>query len=279
MVYHTNYKHNMEEVKDLILYIVIASSSLVLLLLGVLFDLYILFKKRKLIAQQEIEIRENKIDELIMKKEVENMSSLLRGQNSERRRISQELHDRLGSILFTAKLYHGNTLTDNDANLTEKQEDSGKLATLLDDAVQEVRRISHDLYEGSLANFNYVVALQQLLRAIKESNELHLNLNTEGDIESLSEEIQYELYAVTQELLSNTLKHAKATKVEIEMRNEDELIFHYHDNGKGFNGNKQSSGIGLKNIENRVNKLGGQLTIETGPDKGTFYFITIPLTK
>jgi signal transduction histidine kinase len=267
----------MEEVKDLILYIVIASSSLVLLIVAILFDLYILFRKRKVIAQQEIEIRENKIDELIMKKEVENMSSLLKGQNSERRRISQELHDRLGSILFTAKLYHGNTLIENEASKSEKDKDAGKLTALLDDAVQEVRRISHDLYDGSLANFDYTVALNQLIEAIEESDDLRVNLNTEGDIQNLSEEIQYELYAITQELLSNTLKHAKATTVEIEIRNEDELIFHYHDNGNGFNSKKSFSGIGLKNIENRVKKFDGKLTLESASDKGTFYFITIPL--
>ncbi|MGB6035497.1 MAG: sensor histidine kinase [Cryomorphaceae bacterium] len=268
----------MEEIKDLILYIVIASSSVVLLLVAILFDLYVLFRKRKVIAQQEIKIRENKIDELIMKKEVENMSSLLKGQNSERRRISQELHDRLGSILFTAKLYHGNTLIENETDQKEKKEDLGKLTALLDDAVQEVRRISHDLYDGSLANFDYSVALQQLIKAIEESNDIRIKMNTEGDIENLNEEIQYELYAITQELLSNTLKHAKARNVEIEIRNEDELIFHYHDNGNGFDNRASYSGIGLKNIENRVAKFDGKLTIESGFDKGTFYFITIPLS-
>jgi two-component system NarL family sensor kinase len=267
----------MEETKDLILFIVIASSSLVLLMIVVLFDLFMLFKRRKLIAQQEIEIRENKIDELIMKKAVESVSALLKGQNSERRRISQELHDRLGSILFTAKLYHSNIETKINALQEAKDEGFGKLTDLLDDAVEEVRRISHDLYAGSLANFGYTLALRQLITALEEANDLKIVLNTEGDVEGQKEEIQYELYAITQELLSNTLKHAKATEVQIEIRTEDELIFHYHDNGKGFDSKGSFKGIGLKNIENRIKKFEGTLTIESSPEKGTFYFISIPL--
>src|SRR5690606_3152655 len=140
-----------EETKDLIIFIVIASSSVVLLLVVVVFDLFLLFRKRKVIAQQEIEIRESKIDELIMKKEVESVNALLKGQNSERRRISQELHDRLGSILFTAKLYHSNI--EKKLNEAKHDQEVGleKLTGLLDEAVLEVRRISHDLYSGSLA--------------------------------------------------------------------------------------------------------------------------------
>jgi two-component system NarL family sensor kinase len=267
----------MEETQDLVLFIVIASSSVVLLLIVVLFDLFLLFRKRKLIAQQEIEIRENKIDELIMKKEVESVSALLKGQNTERRRISQELHDRLGSILFTAKLYHSNIETKMKALKEEHDEGFGKLTDLLDDAVKEVRRISHDLYAGSLANFVYSVALRQLIAALEEANDLKITFHAESDVESQKEEIQHELYAITQELLSNTLKHAKATEVEIEIRIEDELIFHYHDNGNGFDSNASFKGIGLKNIENRIKKFKGKLSVESGPENGTFYFISIPL--
>lgn len=267
----------MEETKDLVLFIVIASSSVVLLLIVVLIDLFVLFRKRKLIAQQEIEIRENKIDELIMKEEIESVNALLKGQNSERRRISQELHDRLGSILFTAKLYHGNIETQMKALIVENNIGFEKLTELLDDAVLEVRRISHDLYSGSLANFGYTAALRQLITALKDANGLKINLNAESDVENQKQEIQHELYAITQELLSNTLKHAKATVVDIEIRIEDELIFHYQDNGNGFNSKRSFTGIGLKNIENRVHKLNGKLTVESNAHKGTFYFISIPL--
>jgi signal transduction histidine kinase len=267
------------EQEDLITYIVIASTSVVLLVLAVLLDLFLLMRKRKLIAQQEIELREKKIDELIMKKEVENVNSLLKGQNSERRRISQELHDRLGGILFTAKLYNSNMEKKISELKTEQEEGFGKLKGLLDEAVKEVRRISHDLYEGSVATFGYAVAAHQLITAIEEANGIKITLGVSREMDEQNEDIQQEVYALTQEMLSNTLKHAKATKVEIEIDINAELIFRYHDNGIGFDKNAAYEGIGLKNIRNRVEKLNGTISLESDGKTGTSYLVALPLAK
>ncbi|MGB6037601.1 MAG: ATP-binding protein [Cryomorphaceae bacterium] len=267
----------MEETK-LINYIVITSSAVVFLVVVVLLDVLLLMRKRKQLALQEREISRRKIDELIMKNEVESVNALLKGQNSERRRISQELHDRLGGILFTAKIYNKSMEKKIAELMIEQEEGFGKLKGLLDDAVKEVRRISHDLYAGSVANFGYTVAMKQLISAIEASNALNIDLNVQKEIDEQEEDIQYQLHAITQELLSNTLKHAKAGKVEIEIRIDRELTFSYHDNGVGFDQNKGFDGIGLKNIESRVAKLSGNLKVESGENQGTYYLVTIPLT-
>ncbi len=267
------------EQEDLITYIVIASTSVVLLVLAVLLDLFLLMRKRKLIAQQEIELREKKIDELIMKKEVENVNALLKGQNSERRRISQELHDRLGGILFTAKLYNSNMEKKIAELKVEQEEGFGKLKGLLDEAVKEVRRISHDLYEGSLSSFGYEVATRQLVAAIQEANGIKIELTVSREIDEQSEEIRHELYALTQEILSNTLKHAKASKVEIEVEVNAELIFRYRDNGIGFDQKAVHEGIGLKNIRDRVEKMNGTISLESDGKTGTSYLVALPLAK
>jgi len=267
------------EQKDLITYIVIASSSVVFLVTIVLLDFFLLMRKRKLIARQEIELREKKIDELIMKKEVENVNALLKGQNSERRRISQELHDRLGGILFTAKLYNKSMEKRIIELKAEQEEGYGKLKGLLDEAVQEVRRISHDLYSGSLANFGYTVATRQLIAAIEEANGLKIELHVSGEIDNQSEEIQHELYALTQEMLSNTLKHAKANRVEIEIEIDTELIFRFRDNGIGFDQKAAYEGIGLKNIRDRVEKMKGTIKMESDEKTGTSYIAAIPIAK
>lgn len=266
-----------EETKDLVLFIVVASSAVVLLLVVILFDLFVLFRKRKLIASQEIAIRQQKIDELIMKKEVESVNALLKGQSNERRRISQELHDRLGGILFTAKLYNTN-IEKKIRELKEEQEVGfGKLSELLDDAVQEVRRISHDLYAGSIANFGYEVALKQLINALEEANGIKINFQTTTGSEKANEKIQFELYAITQELLSNSLKHSGGDRITIDLSTEDELVFRYHDNGKGFNADEDFTGIGLRNIRERVARLGGSIRTESSLKKGSIFDITIPL--
>jgi len=266
-----------EETKNLVFFIVMASSAVVLLLVVILFDLFVLFRKRKLIANQEIAIRQQKIDELIMKKEVESVNALLKGQNTERRRISQELHDRLGGILFTAKLYNSNIEKKIKEIETEQKVGFGKLSELLDEAVQEVRRISHDLYTGSIANFGYEVALIQLIAALEEANGIKIYFNKSGNVDKLNEKIQFELYAITQELLSNTLKHSGANQIKINLTATNNLTFKYQDNGKGFNTNGNFEGIGLRNIRERIARLDGILKTESTSEKGSIFDITIPL--
>lgn len=269
----------MEVEKEFITYVVFASAAMAFLAVVILLDVFLLMRKRRLIAEQEKEISQRRIDDLMRKNEVESVNALLKGKNSERRRISQELHDRLGGILFTAKLYHNSSMKRIQEAKEAEEESYGKLKGLLDEAVKEVRRISHDLYAGSLANFGYTVAMRQLITAIEEANAITISLKVPEEMEKQDEEVQYELHAMTQELLSNTLKHAKASKVEIEIEIGSDLIFRYRDDGIGFDTSKQFTGIGLKNIESRVAKLKGKLRVGSGEKKGTYYIVAIPLTK
>ncbi len=266
----------MAENQDLILFTVIASSAVVLLLVAVVFDILLLSRKRKIISNQEIELREKKIDELIRKQEVDSVNALLKGQNAERRRISQELHDRLGSILYSAKLHNQSIEKKLKEIAQEQKEGFTRLTGILDEAVEEVRKISHDLYEGSLAKFGYAVALKQLISALEEANGTKITFTHDRELDETNETIQFELYAITQEMLSNTLKHAGASKVEIAIRVEDKIDYSYRDNGAGFNPDEVNSGIGLENIRDRAVKLNAELTIESAPNQGVFYHLEIP---
>ncbi len=268
----------MEQEKDLITYIVLSSSAVVLLLAVVIFDVFLLYRKRKKVADQEIEIQQRKVDELLRKQEVETVSAMLKGQNSERRRISQELHDRLGGILFAAKLYNDTI----EIKLTEikREQEIGfdNLSGLLDEAMSEVRRISHDLYHSSLAKFGYAVALKQLISAIEASNTVKIKFAVSGPLDAADEAIQQELYALTQEMLSNTLKHAEASLIEISAEVGREIHFSFRDNGKGFDSQKKSDGIGLANIRQRAEKLNASLSFSSSPGEGTGYELAIPLS-
>ena len=265
----------MEESEDLIYYIVISSSAVVLLLVVIIGDIFLLYRKRKKIAEQEREIHIRKVDELIRRREVENVNALLQGQNSERRRISQDLHDRLGGILFAAKLYNSNIERKINEIKKVQQEEFEKLSYLIDEAVDEVRRISHDLYHSSLAKFGYTVALKQLISAVEASNPVKISFSVKGALDDTGESIQQELYALTQEMLSNTLKHADASKVEISIDVHDAIDFCFQDNGKGFETQKKYSGIGLFNMRQRAEKLNGKLILESSPEKGTIYSLSI----
>jgi signal transduction histidine kinase len=267
----------MEETKDLITFIVLASSAIVVLLVVVLFDLIVIFRKRMVIARQEMIIKENKIDELLMTQEIEAVNAMLQGQHNERRRISQDLHDRLGGILFAAKLYNRTMSQKIKEIQLEQKAEFEKLSALLDEAVTEVRRISHDLYHSSLAAFGYPVALNQLIRAIEAANEVQIQLDITGEVDRLDAIKQQELYAITQEMLSNTLKHAAATQVHIFMQVQDATTaFSYSDNGRGFEPKDQTNGIGLESIRQRTEKMGATFSLESAPGQGTKYYISIP---
>lgn len=268
----------MEE-KDLINYIVITSSAVVFLVAIVLVDMFLILRKRRQLAQKEKELSQRKIDDIMRKNEVDNVNILLRGKNSERQRISRELHDRLGGILFTANLYQGNLEKKISAPSDDQKESFTKMKRLLKEAVDEVRRISHDLSRGSRANFSYLAVMPPLVDAIEESSNLKIVFSADEAIENQPEEIQRELHALTQEMLSNTLKHAEASEVKIEVESDNELILRYRDNGKGFDVKKSHDGIGLMNIRDRVGKLNGDLSLESNSKTGTSYLITIPIKE
>ncbi len=268
------------EIKEKNLMLLIGFIVLLMAMITVVL-LLLISRNRKKIAQRDAELHEKSINELLQLQEMEMVNALLKGQHLERKRIAQDLHDRLGSILATVKLHFTN-MEDAIAQLQQQQGKSYNEANvLLDEACEEVRRISHDLYEGSLEKFGFATALSQLINAIEKTNTLHIAF-----IETAVQEInlkpyEKDLYRITQELLSNTLKYAGATKVSIQLSYfNHKLTYVYEDNGKGFNQTKlkDSKGIGYKNIASRVLAIKGNWHLDSSPGHGMTVVIEIPVT-
>lgn len=272
----------MSEDKNYIIFVVIAISIAIGILLLAVADLLLLFRTRKLKYQAELEAQRRRVDDLMQKQEVENVNAMLKGQDEERKRIAQELHDRIGSILSTVKLHFTNVET-GIALLKEQQNKSYTEAVgLLDEAVDEVRRISHDLYEGSLAKFGFKTALLQLIAAIEKANVVHIVFMDNGVDRGLYKEFEQDLYRITQELLSNSLKYSQAKEITIQL-NQKQAVFEYmyEDDGVGFNSQKiqTSLGIGYKNIAARVAKMGGEWHLDTQPNHGMTLIIELPVNN
>lgn len=258
--------------------VIISIISVVIILIAVLIIISYRSKRQK--ALREAELHRRRVDDLLQRQEVENVNAMLKGQDEERKRIAQELHDRIGSILSTVKL-HFSSVEEVMKALKEQQNKSYNEAVgLLDEAVDEVRRISHDLYEGSLAKFGFVTALRQLIGAIEKANVIKIDfIDTVGDSISYKP-FEQDLYRITQELLSNTLKYADAKQVTIQLNFKNGILeYMYEDDGKGFNKTavEQSSGIGYKNIEARVGKMGGNWFLDAEPNHGMTLTIEIPI--
>lgn len=238
------------------------------------------YRNKRQAAIKEAELQRSKVDDLLQKQEVENVNAMLKGQDEERKRIAQELHDRIGSILSTVKLHFSNVEEGINALKEQQNKSYNEAVGLLDEAVDEVRRISHDLYEGSLAKFGFATALRQLITAIEKANIIKIDFINTVEYEVDIKPYEQGLYRITQELLSNTLKYADAKQITLQLnKSDDGILYMYEDDGKGFDKKliEDKGGIGYKNIEARVAKMDGTWFLDTRPLHGMTLSIEIPI--
>lgn len=214
---------------------------------------------------------DKQIQDILQEQEMKATYALLEGQDKERKRIAAELHDNLGSILVTLNMY-ADTLQSKDPK--EAKPLAKKISEVAQLANEETRKISHSLDSGLLKHFGLEAAIRQLTEAVSTARTIQFKLALH--IEKISSESGLEIYRIIQELVNNTLKHSQCTKVHLEVSQVDQSFsIIYEDNGIGFNRSEIVAGMGLKNIENRVNKLDGELTIDSVPGKGSTFIIEI----
>ncbi|UZR96495.1 tetratricopeptide repeat-containing sensor histidine kinase [Chondrinema litorale] len=241
---------------------------------------YYQFKKR---ASQELalkieEINERRISDLMKAQELEVLNALLKGQETERMRVAQDLHDRIGCLLSTVK-YHFSSFDNKLNEMADTfKEQYDKANTILDEACNEVRNVSHNLASGVLYKFGLVPALESLADNIRSSNSLQIEIFEFGVKRRLESTLELTLYRIVQELLANILKHAKAREVSIQItKRATALSLIVEDDGVGFDPQLAANGIGLKNIEARLVEHKGKLSIDSGLGSGTSIIIEIPL--
>ncbi|WP_425392793.1 tetratricopeptide repeat protein [Ekhidna sp.] len=255
-----------EEKKGQLILLYVFSFALIVIAIST----YLFFNQRR----KRLKLASDKqIKDLLQNQEIKTTYALLEGQDKERKRVAEELHDGLGSILVTLSMYADALVDKNPKDMPELAK---KISRTAASANEETRRISHSLYSGMLKHFGLEAAINQLSEAVMESKPIKysVEINLENPI---STEESLEVYRIIQELTNNSLKHAQCTKIRLELNYlQDTLTIIYEDNGQGFNKNESKKGIGLTNIENRVKKLDGELTIDSSPGKGSAFIIEIP---
>ncbi|MEM9920111.1 MAG: sensor histidine kinase [Bacteroidota bacterium] len=234
-------------------------------------------RNTKLIAQQKIQIRDQEVADLLQSQELKMVNAMLDGQETERKRIAKDLHDHLGSLLTTLKWKFDDIVENTD---TAQSKSILEANQMLDKAYGEVRRIAHNMNSGVLAKFGLIAALEELRNSITQSGKMkveliHYKLDHEYRLENQLEII---VYRMIQELISNILKHAQADQLSIQLsRMNNQLQLAIEDNGRGFNVNEATSGMGLQNIMARLQQINGQMEIDSGKGGGTSIYIDIPL--
>lgn len=193
------------------------------------------------------------------------LNSFIKGENNERKRISKELHDNIGSKLSYLKRFISDTFNDVDAT------------NAIDELCVDVRNLSHEISPSDLNLVGFKMAVSELAQNISNKTSLQVSFNSYQFPATLSEVISLNLYRVVQESLNNIIKHAEAKHVDIQLIGHDNhFTISVEDDGKGFN-YSEKEGIGIKNMNSRILDLKGTFSIDSQINKGTSILINIPI--
>ena len=255
--------------------------GITILLIGSIIS-FLLFKntkRKQRIAEQEREIEIQKTEKLLKEQELSSIDAMIEGQEKERQRLASDLHDSVGATLSAARLQFEH-LQKHKGSLPNEDELFSKTGKLLEEAYQEVRSMAHIKNSGVLAKLGLLPAIEKLARNVSVSK-LHLEVKDFGLNERINNTLEITIFRIIQELVTNIIKHANASEASISLTQiENTLNIIVEDNGIGFNPREVSlntDGMGLGNIEKRIEYLEGTLEIDSTPGKGTNILIDIPI--
>jgi signal transduction histidine kinase len=205
------------------------------------------------------------------------LRSSIHAQEEERKRIAQDLHDELGAVLSIMRMHlvmleqQG---TGDAAQLLSKLKNTRELS---ETALAGIRSISHQLMPPQLEAFGLIKTLESVTEQINKTGEITIQLTAASAVTNLAWEVNLGLYRIIMELINNTIKHAGAGLVIIDLCCDNRYIAcHYTDDGKGLPGDSMHSGLGLKSIEGRVSSLGGTFRFGNREEGGFSAAIQLP---
>ncbi|QJW91815.1 hypothetical protein HNV11_21745 [Spirosoma taeanense] len=220
------------------------------------------------------------------------LSSVVQGQEEERKRLSRELHDGIGQMLTGLKLLSENIRSANQ--LTEKDQSTfANLKTLLVRTIQETRHVSNNLMPPALSDFGLVSALRQLIEQQDRQSTASVSLQTSLTNERFGQPVEIGLYRIVQEAVNNAVKHASAAHIDVSLElRQDRLFLRITDDGCGLPAvPKSRTTHGLHNMRGRARLLDGTFRIMAragttrpglaklnGVYSGTRVLVSIPVT-
>lgn len=263
----------MQEVDDNI-YLLIIIGMFGTVLLVVIFILINVRNRNKLLRHQR------KANEAAIQHQKELLHATITSQEEERKRIGSDLHDEVGSALSTLRMYIQKF---TDENGTMKANEFGtKSKSMIDGIITNTRNISHDLSPITGGAYGIMDALEDLCSQVNLAGkpEISLSATREDLLSQLDLNHALALYRVIRELVKNTITHAQAGSILIDITESNgQFLITYKDDGKGMNQPMRHKGMGLTNIESRLTMIGANYTINTAPGKGFEMSISIPKMK
>ena len=238
----------------------LGTVGMLLLASGLLF-FFITYQKRLL--QKQLELNQVKQDQ---QKEI--LRNTIQAQENERKRIAQDLHDEVGAMLSVVKL---------NVSMIERhsQEKANKLAgetkSYLDEVITQVRGISRALLPPSLEKLGLNNALEELANWVNKTDKIRIDCWKKGEPYRFDSKKELAVFRVSQEVVNNAIKHSGAKQIVIHSRyTSNRISIVIRDNGKGFDLNeKLQTGLGLKNLESRMEMINARFKLKSIPGRGT----------
>lgn len=247
--------------------------GMLILTIGLIF--LIIFHQKKIIryqmALQQLEYQQQKML----------LNASIKLQEEERQRLAADLHDDAGPLLATARLYLNENLVNLDK--TTQLQNIYNAKQIIDETIQLIRNISHSLMPPTLKNFGLESAVNDLFQKISGAGTITGSARFHDYKERMPAEKELIVFRIIQELVNNILKHSNSSFIHITQNiNGSSFFIRLHHDGKGLTQadfeklNKSSGGLGLKNIQSRLNVLQGKIFFERDSSQ-TYYKITIEL--
>ena len=249
--------------------------GMLVLIAGII--LFVVVYQKRMIAQKA------RLQELELSYQRDLLSATIQSDEAARKRIAQDLHDDIGSLLATVKMSMGRIQRKLPTEFSH-METFKETQTMVHDSLDKVRSISRELLPTTLERFGLGAALTEYAKRITDTAGIEVQIHDQSQRQRMMLSKELGLYRVMQELTSNTLKHAEAARIDIDFQFEEgEARLNYQDHGKGFDGAavKQSGslGLGFKNMESRLQLIGGTWEWESKLGEGMQVDIRVPVDK
>jgi len=209
------------------------------------------------------------------------LNTIIETEEKERKRVAEDLHDGLGSLLSSLNLYID--MIDNpDLDAVVKDKHFHSIRSIIDESIKSSKEISNNLRPSTLSRFGLQGSLQAFCDKINETKKINIEFNHSGFDLKIDNNAETALYRIVNELINNTIKYASANKIIINLSNEgNRLRLIYKDDGSGFDKKVafESGGMGLKNIMTRVDSVGGNIEMDSEPGKGVSVIISVEINS
>ncbi|MBO3698069.1 sensor histidine kinase [Roseivirga sp. E12] len=252
----------MEEVNSITVFdwVLIGMSMMFILALAVIV-FFLTYQKRLLKQQKEHQQKEADYQQQLLR-------ANLQSQEKERNRIGKDLHDEVGALLSTSKLYFRHLEQEVDPKKFFELKE--KALTILDQTMTSVRRVSHDLKPVVLERLGLVEAISNIADQLNESQAIQVEFSSKWQ-GTLDKEFELNWFRIVQELMNNALRHSEATQVRLALNGDEARItMSYQDNGVGLSNPTlmMDKGLGMQNITSRLGLMRGELSVEENKEQG-----------